>query len=193
MRRFGRDRRVAFYSSANNLVPGDGDNLLDVFVRDLRTGTTILASETTSGPRIVAHSCCPSISPNGNLVGFQADVRARIGDLANIVSPLRMSCTKMTSRSVSTSGGLPDYDSSTASLSNHSVAFESEADNLVPEATLTPMPPTSTCAGSSVRAPATYVTRGQPRPRGKAVDIFNKPNPSQGTDKKAGPRLASGE
>src|SRR4051812_28572756 len=33
-------RFVAFYSEASNLVPGDTDQVGDVFVRDRRTGTT---------------------------------------------------------------------------------------------------------------------------------------------------------
>ena len=37
-------RYVAFASIASNLVPGDTNRLQDVFVRDLQTGTTTLAS-----------------------------------------------------------------------------------------------------------------------------------------------------
>ncbi|CAM5746460.1 putative Flocculation protein FLO11 [Streptomyces afghaniensis 772] len=37
-------RRLAFVSSADNLVAGDTDGAADAFVRDLRTGTTRLAS-----------------------------------------------------------------------------------------------------------------------------------------------------
>src|SRR5436190_1166862 len=36
----GDGRRVVFTSSASNLVPGDTNGQLDVFVRDVATGTT---------------------------------------------------------------------------------------------------------------------------------------------------------
>jgi Tol biopolymer transport system component len=42
-------RYVAFTSLASNLVAGDGNDITDVFVRDLRAGTTSLVSLGTSG------------------------------------------------------------------------------------------------------------------------------------------------
>jgi Tol biopolymer transport system component len=42
-------RYVAFTSLASNLVPGDRNGITDVFVRDLRAGTTTLASLGVSG------------------------------------------------------------------------------------------------------------------------------------------------
>ena len=42
-------RFVAFQSFAGNLVLGDGNFAYDIFVRDRLVGTTVLASETTSG------------------------------------------------------------------------------------------------------------------------------------------------
>jgi Tol biopolymer transport system component len=42
-------RYVAFTSLASNLVPGDANEITDVFVRDLRTGKTILASLGAAG------------------------------------------------------------------------------------------------------------------------------------------------
>ena len=40
-------RLVAFESNASNLDPADSDNSLDVFVRDVQAGTTILVSRAT--------------------------------------------------------------------------------------------------------------------------------------------------
>ncbi len=37
-------RIVAFTSDATNLVPGDTNGVADVFLRDLRAGTTVRAS-----------------------------------------------------------------------------------------------------------------------------------------------------
>ncbi len=42
-------RYVAFTSLASNLVPGDANDITDVFVRDLRAGTTTLASLGAAG------------------------------------------------------------------------------------------------------------------------------------------------
>jgi hypothetical protein len=42
-------RYVAFASLASNLVAGDRNGITDAFVRDLRTGQTILASRGSSG------------------------------------------------------------------------------------------------------------------------------------------------
>ncbi|MFD8225731.1 hypothetical protein ACFV16_16350 [Streptomyces massasporeus] len=42
-------RRLAFVSSADNLVAGDTDGAADAFVRDLRTGTTRMAGRSVDG------------------------------------------------------------------------------------------------------------------------------------------------
>ncbi|MEU6472214.1 hypothetical protein ABZ927_02605 [Streptomyces massasporeus] len=42
-------RRLAFVSSADNLVAGDTDGTADAFVRDLRTGTTRMAGRSVDG------------------------------------------------------------------------------------------------------------------------------------------------
>lgn len=45
----GDGRYVAFRSTATNLVAGDTNNVVDVFVRDLQTGITMLASQEANG------------------------------------------------------------------------------------------------------------------------------------------------
>jgi Tol biopolymer transport system component len=104
-----------------------------VFVKDLRTGKTTQADVTTAGEQLNG-SCCPSISPNGRWVGFQSAVPAGRDNGGNgveaiFVHDLRTGRTTMVSVG---SSGVPEYDSSTASLSNRSVAFESDLENLVP-------------------------------------------------------------
>jgi hypothetical protein len=66
-------RYVAFSSSANNLVPGDNNKAQDVFVRDLQSGTTILASVNSSGagPGNGA-SYSPILSATGKYVLFRS-------------------------------------------------------------------------------------------------------------------------
>jgi Tol biopolymer transport system component len=128
-------RRVAFNTYANGLVPRDHDDGLDAFVRDLRTGRMTMVSVTTAGRQLddAGYSCCPSISPNGRWVGFQANSRPLGQDGHRVevifVHDMRTGRTEMVSKE--RSGKPPRYDSSTASLSNRKVAFESELEHLV--------------------------------------------------------------
>jgi len=48
-------RHVAFASTASNLVPGDTNGLRDIFVRDLVTGVTTLASPGATDPDVRIH------------------------------------------------------------------------------------------------------------------------------------------
>ena len=75
----GNGRYVAFVSNASNLVPGDHDDGPDVFVRDLRTGTTTIASVSSSGlkqkwPDLkTATIHYAAISRDGRYVAFDSD------------------------------------------------------------------------------------------------------------------------
>ena len=62
-------RHVAFASTASNLVPGDVNGIQDIFVRDLQTGVTTLASPSAMGP---GHSDSPQLTPDGRYVAFQS-------------------------------------------------------------------------------------------------------------------------
>src|SRR5262249_49266870 len=61
---------VAFPSTATNPVPGDTNNHLDVFVRNLVTGTTTLVSVKSDGTQVNADSSGPRLSTDGNRVAF---------------------------------------------------------------------------------------------------------------------------
>ena len=61
-------RYVAFVSSATNLVPGDNNGSLDVFVRDLVAGTTTLVSVGATGSG--GNMATPQITPDGRYVAF---------------------------------------------------------------------------------------------------------------------------
>lgn len=63
-------RRVVFYGDAGNLVSGDGNNITDVFVHDLDTGTTQRVSVSSSGVPGNGASLYASISPDGRFVAF---------------------------------------------------------------------------------------------------------------------------
>jgi Tol biopolymer transport system component len=64
-------RYVAFTSSADNLVPNDGNRTFDVFRRDLLTGTTELVSVSTDGISSAnGNSRAPVLVGNGRYVLF---------------------------------------------------------------------------------------------------------------------------
>jgi len=68
----GDGRYVAFTSSATNLVSGDANGQLDVFVRDLLEGTTQLVSINTNGFSGNGASYSPTISSDGRYVLFHS-------------------------------------------------------------------------------------------------------------------------
>jgi Tol biopolymer transport system component len=65
-------RFVAFVSGASNLVPGDGNGVLDVFVRDTASNTTerVSVSSTEVEGNGLSSSHALAISPNGRYVTF---------------------------------------------------------------------------------------------------------------------------
>jgi Tol biopolymer transport system component len=69
----GDGRYVAFVSDATNLVGHDENRAADVFLRDLRTGTTELVSRSESGGSANGPSVHPAISGDGGIVAFQSD------------------------------------------------------------------------------------------------------------------------
>jgi len=68
-------RYVAFQTSASNLVPGDTNDDDDIFVRDLRAGTTTRVSVDAAGRAGGWHdgSQYPSISADGRYVTFETE------------------------------------------------------------------------------------------------------------------------
>jgi hypothetical protein len=66
-------RFVAFGSYATNLVAGDTNGVIDVFVRDRDTAATERVSVATAGTQANAESFSPAISSDGQFVAFQSD------------------------------------------------------------------------------------------------------------------------
>jgi hypothetical protein len=64
--------RVAFFSSATNLDPGDTDSIIDLYVKDLATGNITLASTSDTGVKANARSNHGPLSllPDGTRVSF---------------------------------------------------------------------------------------------------------------------------
>jgi Tol biopolymer transport system component len=65
-------RYVAFYSHAANLVPGDSNEISDVFVHDQATRVTQRVSVSSTGGQGNGYSCRPSISADGRYVAFES-------------------------------------------------------------------------------------------------------------------------
>ncbi|MGH9196440.1 MAG: TolB family protein, partial [Acidimicrobiia bacterium] len=65
-------RFVAFHSDAPNLVPGDDNGIVDVFVHDLVTSTTVRVSVTAKGEAMEGSSSYPYISADGATVAFHS-------------------------------------------------------------------------------------------------------------------------
>jgi Tol biopolymer transport system component len=66
-------RWIAFESEATNLVPGDSNGMLDIFVRDRQSGTTQRVSLSTGGAQGNGPSRNAVISGDGRFVAFTSD------------------------------------------------------------------------------------------------------------------------
>lgn len=70
----GNGRYVAFSSSANNLVPDDSNNEIDVLVRDRLTGQTSRVSVSSGGAQSEGgRSVNPALSEAGTIVAYESD------------------------------------------------------------------------------------------------------------------------
>ncbi len=132
-------RYVAFQSSANNLVAGDANGQLDVFVRDTVANTTTRVSvnsismEATGG---IDGSSNPSISGDGRFVAFFSDaVNLVLGDTNSMRDVFVRDIGAGTTTRISVdSSGLQANDGSyrpSISYEGRYVAFDSFASNLV--------------------------------------------------------------
>lgn len=81
-------RYVAFASAASNLVPGDTNNAYDVFVRDLKTGTTRRVSLANNGAQPNNYSHFVTMSGNGRYVAFMSVATNMGPGSSSIYSPL---------------------------------------------------------------------------------------------------------
>lgn len=129
-------QRLAFYSSATNLVPGDTNGAGDIFVHDLSTRTTTRVSVASDGAQASTSSTSPCISGNGRFVAFQSAAANLVPNDTNDASDVFVHDleTGTTTRvSVSTDGSEATGVSGNAALSLDGswVAFDSFAANLI--------------------------------------------------------------
>ena len=129
-------RYVAFASAATNLVPGDTNGAIDVFVRDRQTGTTVRASVGPGGMQVSGASREPDLSADGTVVTFLSTAFQLVADDANGAADIfvrDLAAAATTRVSVRTGGGEADLASSRPVISGDGriVAFTSAASNLV--------------------------------------------------------------
>ncbi len=129
-------RYVAFSSDADNLVPGDTNGTEDVFLHDIKTGTTTRVSVSTNGIQSNGESDSPAISGDGRYVVFNSEASNLVpgdtnGEMDAFVHDTQTGST--TRVSVATKGiqGNSTSYSPTISDDGRYVAFVSWADNLV--------------------------------------------------------------
>ncbi len=130
-------RYVAFESAASNLVPGDTNARLDIFVHDLQTGATTRASVSSSGVQGNDDSEFASLSADGRYVAFLSYATNLVpGDVgfASDIFVRDMQSGTTTCASVNSSGVFGNSDSMAPVISANGryVAFASGASNLVP-------------------------------------------------------------
>ena len=133
-------RYVVFMSGATNLVAGDGNGKFDVFLRDLKTGTTTRVSVNRAGGEGNDHSTVDAncaVSSTGRLVPFASNASNLVpGDINGTTDAFVHDVkTGQTFRvSVDSSGNEGNGSSAEVTMSPNGrlVAFTSNASNLVP-------------------------------------------------------------
>jgi Tol biopolymer transport system component len=132
-------RFVAFTSEASDLVAGDANGRVDVFVRDRLAGTTELVSVDSSGGQADDDCQFPSISADGRFVAFHSRADNLVAGDTNGYEDIFIRDRQLgtTERVNLGPGGVQgDADSScpVISLDGGFVAFESQALDLAPGA-----------------------------------------------------------
>ena len=128
-------RFVAFESAANNLVAGDTNNVVDIFVRDRQLGTLVRVSVDSNGLQGTLNSYGSALSADGHFAAFNSRAALVAGHTPGFydiyVRDLQNSTTELAS--VTSAGAQTDGDSVLPSLSadGRYVAFRSSASNIV--------------------------------------------------------------
>ena len=130
---------VGFISGATNLVPGDTNGETDVFVHNLKTQKTSLASVSSSGVHGDFFCLEPSISADGRYIGFSSASTNLVSGDTNaqddiFLRDLKAHTTKrvtVSSSGAQANGGSYFIDPS-VSAHGEFVVFVSAASNLVP-------------------------------------------------------------
>ncbi len=130
-------RFAAFHSAATNLVPGDSNDRIDVFVHDRQTGQTERISVASDGTEGNGGSVSPALSGDGRYVAFASSANNLVAGDTNDEEDVfvRDRQTAQTVRVSVASDGTQGSDTSylpTISADGRYVGFVSYASNLVP-------------------------------------------------------------
>ena len=128
-------RRVAFDSRGSNLHASDGQQGLDVFVRDRLKRTTTLVSRDVNGLAANGPSTQPALSGNGRWLAFTSGATSVVaGDTngSSDVFRVRLKTGEIERVSISSEGAQADRNSDSPVLSRNGryVAFSTRATNL---------------------------------------------------------------
>jgi Tol biopolymer transport system component len=133
-------RYVAFESKASNLSDGAQPGVTNIYLRDTKTGTTILVSRATGadGAGADGDSASPAISPAGRYVAFESAADDLSPDDDNAVLNVFVrdtlaNTTTLVSRAADGTGANGDSSHPSVSANGTWVAFDSVADNLSPD------------------------------------------------------------
>ncbi|MFO0985040.1 MAG: calcium-binding protein [Planctomycetota bacterium] len=131
-------RLVTFSSDAPDLVPGDGNAAMDIFVHDRATGETTRVSVSSQGAEGNGGSYYPAICADGSVIGFSSDATNLVPGDSNGKTDMfvHQRTTRETTRVSVSSHGKQGNDVSAylpaLSQDGRLVAFNSSASNLVP-------------------------------------------------------------
>lgn len=131
-------RYVAFRSLADNLVSGDKNEHVQLFVHDRQTGSTEIVSKDSNGNLGNSSSGQVAISADGRFVAFQSLASNLVpGDTNNkadiFVRDRKTGSTEIVSKDSNSKLGNSHSAQPAISSDGRFVAFESTADNLVTE------------------------------------------------------------
>ncbi len=123
---------VAFESRATNLVPGDTNGVIDIFVHDLRSGETKRVSVDSAGLEANGRSENPSISADGRFIAFQSGATNLVRPDLNVKDDIYVHDqeTGRTFLVSKTTSGQSAFDSISPVISAQGryVAYQSESD-----------------------------------------------------------------
>lgn len=129
-------RYIVFHSDAQNLVEGDTNNASDIFLHDIKKGTTRLISANSSGSQGNGGSYHAHISNNGRYVVYASDASNLVeGDNNNAKDIFLYDTKKGTTRIISNSSfgvqGNSTSDNPRISSRGRYIVYASDASNLV--------------------------------------------------------------